>query len=324
MIKYSVIIPVYNMQRYLGKCVESVLSQRRKDVEIILVNDGSIDESLSICRYYETKGNVVVIDKENSGSMDSWIQGLLKASGVYVCFVDSDDMIVSNYFDVLDSILLKSDYDIIAFDYFKMFRDNVQKVKVNNVEYGLYSAEAFESIQNNYFANYQKYSFYRWNKLFKREILVEAIKDINVRTVYFEDLFIGLTSLRIAKNCYYLDEALYFYRMRKTSVSHSYNEKVFFDNRAMKEALKEWMGKNGYGYDAILCMSEYLDYGFVRTALRCKRTNVKIPILKEYLRDKRFQSHKRLFLLYKYNLSWLFRILWMVKKKSKNVERFFE
>ena len=75
--RYSVIIPIYNAEKYLAECISSVIDQNRDDVELILVNDGSIDNSLNICYDFKKKfANIIIIDKKNSGSMDSWIKGV--------------------------------------------------------------------------------------------------------------------------------------------------------------------------------------------------------------------------------------------------------
>ena len=80
MVKYSVIIPIYNMEKYLEECLYSVINQERKDVELILVNDGSTDNSLNICYYFEKNfENITVVNKDNSGTTDTLIKGIEKA-----------------------------------------------------------------------------------------------------------------------------------------------------------------------------------------------------------------------------------------------------
>ena len=111
MINYSVIIPIYNMEKYLEECIKSILIFEREDVEVILVNDGSTDNSINICNQYEKKfKNVIVIDKKNTGTTDTIIEGVKKATGRYISFVDADDYICNNYFDVLDNYI-KNDYE---------------------------------------------------------------------------------------------------------------------------------------------------------------------------------------------------------------------
>jgi len=102
--KYSVIIPVYNAEKTLERCVSSLLRQSFSDYEIILVNDGSADNSLALCRAYEKKyANIIAVDKKNGGASSARNAGLDTASGDYILFVDSDDYVEGNYFEMLET-----------------------------------------------------------------------------------------------------------------------------------------------------------------------------------------------------------------------------
>lgn len=90
----SIIVPVYNAEKYLDRCLKSIINQSLKDIEIILINDGSIDRSIEICNYYKIKDSrIKVIDKENTGVSDSRNIGIELAKGEYIGFVDADDWI---------------------------------------------------------------------------------------------------------------------------------------------------------------------------------------------------------------------------------------
>lgn len=114
--KYSVIIPVYNAEKTLRRCVDSLLEEHYPDAEIILVNDGSRDSSGVICREYVSKENCIrYIEKENGGVSTARNAGLDAASGEFVLFVDSDDYVVPNYFSIIDSISAETHADLIQF-----------------------------------------------------------------------------------------------------------------------------------------------------------------------------------------------------------------
>ena len=116
--KYSVIIPVYNAEQTLARCLDSLLAEHYSDVEIILVNDGSKDSSGSICREYTEKhSNIRCIDKENGGVSTARNAGLDIASGDFVLFVDSDDYVLPGFFSILDDALRKSPCDLVQFSY---------------------------------------------------------------------------------------------------------------------------------------------------------------------------------------------------------------
>lgn len=118
MIKYSVIIPVYNAEKTLMRCVDSILDQKYNDMELILVNDGSTDHSIDICNAYQKKYPCVqVIDKPNGGVSTARNAGLAVATGEYVLFVDSDDYVASDYFDAMERLTSERQWDMLMFSY---------------------------------------------------------------------------------------------------------------------------------------------------------------------------------------------------------------
>ena len=115
-IKYSVIIPVYNAQKTLKRCLDSLLGQERKDVEVILINDGSLDRSGEIIEDYGNRyPNIRAVTQENSGVSAARNRGLDEAKGIYITFVDSDDYVSDDYFRVMDEAGEKEDSDLLVF-----------------------------------------------------------------------------------------------------------------------------------------------------------------------------------------------------------------
>lgn len=109
----SVIVPVFNAQRFLPKCIGSILNQSYKNLEVLLIDDGSTDKSLEICKKYEQKDNrVVVISQENGGVSSARNNGLRRANGEYICFVDSDDWIPKKSIELLYRAILVEDSDL--------------------------------------------------------------------------------------------------------------------------------------------------------------------------------------------------------------------
>ena len=118
MYRYSVIIPVYNAEKTIEKCLNSLLCQECKHAEIIIINDGSTDSSGDICRTYATKySSVRYFEQENGGVSSARNQGIKNATGFYVLFVDSDDYVTENYFDILDSAIAAEKADFYQFSY---------------------------------------------------------------------------------------------------------------------------------------------------------------------------------------------------------------
>lgn len=114
----SIIVPIYNQEKYLGKCIRSVLNQTFQNYEIILVNDGSTDKSLKLCRKYaESDPRITVIDKQNEGLAFARRDGFLKASGEYVCFLDSDDYLATDALEELYNLAQEKGVDMVVGSY---------------------------------------------------------------------------------------------------------------------------------------------------------------------------------------------------------------
>lgn len=324
MIKYSIIIPVYNMEKYIKRCIESIEEQSRSDLEVVLVNDGSTDRTLDICRELEGKyDNIKLIDKKNTGSMDSYMIGVKKCTGKYICFVDSDDSVEEKYFKTIDKYL-SDDIDILMFDYYEYGKKNKNKKKVNDISYGIISNSEMKKLKDDYFSRYNEYSFYRWNKVYKSSLLKSCIEKIDFRVTYFEDLYIELLLLEAARKILYIDECLYDYRIRKSSVTHSPTAKVFSDNRLMKSKLYDYMSSKKMSIGAIKHMNEYMDYGYVRYYLRSKEKPDRLTISFESIINNVHKAHKPLLLLYKIKMDKLFNILYSLKIRKIDKENFFD
>ena len=179
--KISVVVPVYNAEAYLEKCLNSILGQTYENLEIILVNDGSTDRSAEIIENYKNKDpRIVVINKENGGVSSARNRGIDVATGKFIIFVDADDYIENNMFETLEEDLFKNNVDISMCGY--------RNVDVNgNI---LYESKPMDE---KYFdaATFKRYLFksdyfrdHIWNKLFRLEI----IKEHNIR--FNEDIHI--------------------------------------------------------------------------------------------------------------------------------------
>ncbi|WP_270568130.1 glycosyltransferase family 2 protein, partial [Clostridium beijerinckii] len=189
----SIIIPVYNVQKYLKKCLESVIRQTMKDIEIIIINDGSIDNSLEICRQYSKNDKrIKLIDKKNEGVSKARNTGILHATGKYICFVDSDDWIESNMIENLYNFVLVNDSDFCMCNFIKeneskcdYVRSNLDKKVLNENEIKKHLLipliERDDNEKEHILARFRT----PWGKLFKRDI----IEKYNIR--FKEDLIIG-------------------------------------------------------------------------------------------------------------------------------------
>lgn len=125
----SIIVPVYNVEKYLKKCIESVLNQTYKNFELVLVDDGSTDNSGVICDGYGDKENIVVVHKANGGLADARNKGIEVSRGEYITFLDSDDYIKSDYLETLYNILYKTGADIVISNFINIYE---KKITIEN------------------------------------------------------------------------------------------------------------------------------------------------------------------------------------------------
>lgn len=210
--KISIIVPVYNMERYLEECLESIKAQTFTDWECLVVNDGSADRSLEIMqKIAEEDSRFRVIDKSNGGLSSARNAGLREIKGKYVGFVDSDDWIEPKMFETLYLQITKNDADIAQVGFWKEFK-NAHRAK--QLTDKVRTIDGKTAIQNMAF---DKIPNYVWNKLHRRDIInCEFPVGRN-----FEDLYVYSHWLRNVKKMVIDPTPLYHYRMRKGSIIHS-------------------------------------------------------------------------------------------------------
>jgi len=181
-VKLSIIVPVYNAELYLEKCVKSLLSQNIKNLEIILVDDGSKDSSLDIChKLASADSRIRVFHQENSGQSKARNVGLDNASGEYVAFIDSDDWVDADYYEKLMNACIKYDADVSCASIIRE-RKHTRKFRVN------YKTEKiFEKPQEKIDVARVPNMCYVWNKVYKKSFL-ESINLRFVEGMFFEDV----------------------------------------------------------------------------------------------------------------------------------------
>ena len=217
----SVIVPIYNAEQYLKRCLNSILSQSFQDFELILVNDGSIDNSGKICdEYAQIDSRVIVIHKENEGASIARKDGLTNANGEYIAFVDADDYVDSMYIEKLYSLIIQFNVSISACC--------VQRVrereKIDKTNLGLVSLVEFDELMSRFF----KYEFWGFpGKLYKKSIFKTVSFPIETLS---EDYFVMSQIFIKERKMVYLDCPLYNYEYHTNSLSHT---KI--SNRAFEE-----------------------------------------------------------------------------------------
>ena len=218
----SVIIPVYNVGAYLEECLDSVKNQTYTDIEVILVNDGSIDNSQVICELYcEQDSRFHLINQENQGQSAARNHGVNASIGELITFVDSDDVISTKYLEVLNNYM-NEDIDIVECNY-RATRSVFNKLKeAENIQI-LFEGNSEESVIKscNYGASYSPVC-----KLYRRKLLEDFPFLIGV---IYEDIYHGVGVLKFIRKMVRLDYVGYYYRKRSNSTMHKQFSKKNLD-----------------------------------------------------------------------------------------------
>lgn len=226
--KISIIVPVYNAVSYLPQTIESLLSQTYKDIELILVDDGSTDDSLAVCKRYESDPRVVVIHQDNGGRSCARNTGLVRASGDFVGFMDDDDVAHPKMFESLYHALVSTDSDISMCQ--MIYGGEDEAFRKPRQERPVELIDRLEFYSRFFGPSYQTFG-YRvvWNKLYRRTEDPELCfrSDVNGEDI---DFLIRYKD-KISKVAY-IDTPLIYYRLHADSVSHSSTsiKKVLEDN----------------------------------------------------------------------------------------------
>lgn len=209
----SVIIPIYNVEKYLKTCIESVIQQTYKNLEIILVNDGSTDNCLNICNKYKAKDSrIKVINKKNGGLADARNVGLENSTGIYIAFVDSDDFIEKDMYEMLYKELEDNRADIAGCDYYIYHTLKNSKSDIITKEKEIMTTEEALIKMN----QLRGFGISACNKLYRKEIFKEIRFPVGRIS---EDWFIMYKILDKAKKIVYNPVAKYYYRQRTGSIT---------------------------------------------------------------------------------------------------------
>lgn len=223
MTKVSVIIPVYNVEKYLTRCLQSVCGQTMKDIEIICVNDGSTDRSLQILQEYaQQDGRIKVINQENQGLSVARNVGIDNSVAEYISFIDSDDFIHHNFLEVLYNAIKKTNSDISGCNFQKITKQEGTLSIKSNIKAEI-SANPLKTLLHK--KNYIHFNV--WNKLYRRDIISNIRFPIGI---YFEDWVFNTIVFDKATRFAWIDQPLYGYRISSDSIMRSsFNEKKLHD-----------------------------------------------------------------------------------------------
>lgn len=215
----SIIVPIYNAEKYLARCIESVLKQEYTRFELLLVNDGSRDRSGAVCdEFAERDPRIRVIHKENTGVSDSRNCALAQAAGEYVQFLDSDDWLTPEATRLLVRSAESSGCDMVIADFYRVSGDKLSH-KGDIEKEGLLTRQEFAALMMENPADY--YYGVLWNKLFRRALIEELRLRMDPEISWCEDFIFNLEYIRHCRSIYALTVPVYYYVKTKGSLVNS-------------------------------------------------------------------------------------------------------
>lgn len=275
----SVIVPVYNVEKYLEQCIDSLLSQTYQNFEIILVDDGSTDSSGKICDIYEENNeNIKVIHKKNEGLGFARNTGLLYATGEYVTFIDSDDYADKYLLEDLYNGILETDVDV-CIGGFKKVADSGQMLyeEKYDEQYFIHdntTNKAFIKMLGSLPSKHDSIRMSVWNVLYKLSI----IKNNNIqfpseRELISEDLIFDFFYYQHVKKCKILDNSNYYYRSNPTSLTMSYRKDRFEKTLVFYNFLAKLLKNYNYSDEAFLRLKKLL-FIYIRVCIQQEKRKI--------------------------------------------------
>lgn len=240
-IDLTVIIPIYNAEDYLGRCVDSILSNMGITMQVVLVDDGSKDRSPQMCDEYAGKyDNVEVMHVKNGGPASAKNHGLKRALGRYVAMIDSDDEVKSDMLSTMVSTAMETDADICCCNYLERYEDgHIREFDYTGETWTLDRTHAVRA-----FLRKEKIYTQCWTKIYSRQLLTDHGISNEEGISTDEDYIFNIRAIVHAERVTVIDLPLYIYSMREASLSKDYfrsNISKFIDNRLLRFGIVEEM-----------------------------------------------------------------------------------
>lgn len=250
--KISVIVPVYNTEKYIEKCLLSIKNQTLKDFECLVINDGTKDNSIEIAKKcVDNDSRFVFYDKENGGLSDTKNYGIDKAQGEYLCFIDSDDYIDNTCLEKAYNKAKENNSDITCFDMYYEYEDGRKEITTDN-----FDCDSYSNNKDLLFINNSSN-----NKIYKTSFM----KDKRfIKGMWYEDLAVVPAWVALANNISRVPEPLYYYVQRQGSISHNDDPRIFDVYNAISN-IKEILNVSSHDLRKL-----YFDNCLIMTTLRIK------------------------------------------------------
>jgi len=301
----SVIIPSYNIEKYLGKCLDSLIIQTYQYIEIIIVNDGSTDGTLNVAKKYQNSDSrIKIVNQKNKGLSGARHSGLNVANGKWIIFVDGDDWLDIECFNIC-SKYFDDNIDIVMFPYIREYKNTHLKVEVFNEDYIEFNKSEIKSVLIRRLTGPIENELKRpnrledlnpvWNKIYRRNIIDEC-NFVDTKKAGTEDLLFNLTVFSAACKVIFTKETYYHYnKENSSSLTRKYNENLFNGFKYQYNCIKEYLKKESLENEIYL---QALNNRIVINTIALSRNivisnlkrNEKIQKLKELLEDDIYKN----------------------------------
>ena len=318
MLKVSIIVPVYNVEKYLDNCLSSLVNQTLDDIEIIVINDGPTDRSSKIIEKYAKKSDKIkVYNKKNGGVSDARNYGLKKASGEYIGFVDSDDYVSKDMYEKMYCKAKESDFDVVVCDLNYVFEDGSIKRVSSHINKDTTNIK--KTLINMYPCV--------WNKIYKLSLLKNKLEF--QKGVWFEDVDFLYKLFPYVKTIGVIKEPFNQYVQRSGSITKTFDHRLYdyvknFNNLIVFYQERDFYKK--YFKELEYCYVRYLYASFIKQACHfskkdyyeavdtvIKNVNINFP---KYRHNKYFYKSLKGLYLIAFNKT-LAKIVYMIKRTKK-------
>lgn len=284
----SIIVPVYNQVKYIERCCKSLIGQTLKQIQILLVDDGSTDGSSEICdNFAKIDDRINVIHKANGGVSSAWITGVKVAKGNIIGFMDPDDYCEQDYYETLYKAMKEDDSDIVACGYIwekengtvidKVFPSKVLIAKT-------YREQELEQIKCNFYKNEITLLAAKWLKIIKKELICDNLTYFDERIGFGDDIGITYATFCDAKQVKLIEYYGYHYVLHESSITHKLSKRLLADTANLLRNLNTLATEKKYSSDSVYKEQYKQLMAVVSFVISSKE---KAEIKKDYLSDIR-------------------------------------
>ena len=332
--KISIIIPCYNVEEYLPKCLDSIINQTYKNLEIICINDGSKDNTLDILNEYKKSDDrIIVIDQENQGLSGARNTGIINSNGDYIMFVDSDDWIDQDTCEKALKEAIENNCDVVIWNYVREFVDaskeqyifGKEKINFKDNDYINCIYRRVFGLINEELSTPEKADSIvtAWGKLYKRTLIIDnddIVSFVDTKLIGTEDALFNVYALGNANSAVYLPNCFNHYRKTNIdSLTSTYKPNLFSQWKKLYDLIDEYIASNELGEEFIQALNNRICLSIIGLGLNILRAGKQINKVKEIkniisfsryrsaykqLKLKYFPFHWKVFFLFaKYNFA---------------------